>query len=146
MRIWILTLFLASVAKASIVTDEFVTKVGIIESNLNYKAIGDGSKARGAWQMWSIAWSEVSRLRKLRGEVAYNYNEYSTDPKISRIYATEYLKWCESQFLRKTGRQPNHGEIYFVFNAGIGRVVQLGFNLSNAPAITQRACVKLARL
>jgi len=143
MRILLLTFLLAISAKASIVTDEFVTNVGIIESNLNYNAVGDKGFAKGAWQMWRISWNEISRIRKTRGDMAYDYDLYATDPTVSRVYATEYLKWCESQFARKSGRQPSFQEIYFVFNAGIGRVAKLNFDLNNAPTVTKRACAKL---
>lgn len=145
MRILLLTFLLAISAKASIVTDEFVTKVGIIESNLNYNAVGDKGSAKGAWQMWRISWTEINRIRTARGDMAYNYDQYATDPVVSRMYATEYLKWCESQFARKSGRQPNFQEIYFVFNAGIGRVAKLNYDLKNAPAVTKRACAKLTK-
>jgi hypothetical protein len=57
-RLLALLLGCASVEAKSIVTEDFLDKVAMIESNYNYEAVGDKGKALGAWQMHEASWRE----------------------------------------------------------------------------------------
>jgi hypothetical protein len=58
-RLLALLLSYASVEAKSVVTEDYLDRVAMVESNYNYEAVGDKGKAIGAWQMHEDAFREA---------------------------------------------------------------------------------------
>ncbi len=138
-----LLLLLPALACASVVDTAFVKAVGKVESNNNPAAIGDSGAARGEFQIHQAAWEQISAARKVRGLPTYNWRSGAHDKNVAFAYATEYLKWVESNLSRKLKRQPTKAEIYAGWNLGLGSFAKRGYDLSKVPSITKKAISKL---
>jgi hypothetical protein len=91
--------------------------VALAESNRDYQAVGDSGKARGAWQMWRIAWDQTNKVRKAAGLKQYPWS-YAHDQYVGRMYAVEYLRWCGGVLERHLGRKPFYWEVYAAYARG----------------------------
>lgn len=108
----------------SIVTDAFLDKVAMIESNFNYEAVGDKGKANGAWQMHEPAWKEAciwlahnSEHRDYWIEYSYIYKEAVVSPVVSRTVAGAYFKILENQ-MKKNNISVTPSSLYMAWNMG----------------------------
>jgi len=118
--------------------DKLATAVAKAESNNDPQAIGDGGKARGAFQMWEIAWTQASKARRLEGKKVYPY-AYAHDAFVSKQYAVSYLEWCAKTLEKRLGRSPQFWEIYACYARGIGNFEDIDYSYSELPARTKRA-------
>lgn len=113
--------------------------VAVAESNTRYDAVGDSGKARGAWQMWSIAWKQVNEVRAREGKRQYPW-AYAHDKFIGKEYAVGYLRWCGSVLERDLGRKPEYWEVYAAFARGPKTFkAEHGYSYDALPARTKRA-------
>lgn len=106
-RLLALLLGIASAEAKSIVTEDFIDRIAMIESNYNYNAVGDSGKAVGAWQMHQPAWREacvyLAHNGIARGEwldFADNHKKFAKDPMVSRLACKAYFEILEKQMLR----------------------------------------------
>lgn len=118
--------------------DKLADAVAIVESNNNPAAVGDGGRARGAYQMWEIAWTQASKARRLAGKKVYPY-AYAHDAFVSRQYAVSYLQWCGSTLEKRLGRPAAFWEIYACYARGLGGFEDIDYNYTKLPAHTKRA-------
>lgn len=124
-RLLALLLAYASAEAKSIVTDDYMDKVAMIESNYNYDAVGDKGKALGAWQMHEPAWREAcQRLARLDlagftawDDFANNHKKFAKDPSVSRLVAKMYLQILETQML-KAKIKVTPIALYMAYNMG----------------------------
>jgi hypothetical protein len=107
-RLLALLLAYASAEAKSIVTDELIDKVAIIESNYNYDAVGDKGKAIGAWQMHEPAFREACTYlahhcigREEWLNFADNHKKFAKDPMVSRLACKAYFEILEKQMQRQ---------------------------------------------
>jgi len=114
------------------VGENFLDAVAMVESSNNAKAIGDGGKATGAWQLHQAARIDARRYLGRDG----------TDRELARAY----FQWLQARFVKRYGKQPTRLELYQAYNRGFGNAAKDGFDLSKAPVITQRAVSKLKGL
>lgn len=145
MRTLAFLIFAASQVTAEVVDRKFVDRVAVVESRFDHAAVGDGSRARGAWQMWASAWDQINSDRRKLGKFQYDWATYAHDPAVAREYATAYLIWTERSLARRLGRQPTASEIYAAWNLGIGGFAKRGFSLARVPSATRNAIARLAR-
>lgn len=138
----ILLLLAAATAGATVVTDQFLARVAVVESNNRADAVGDSGKARGAFQFWSVAWDHASQLRKAKGLPVYSYSS-AFDATRATEYARTYLLYLEASLAKSLKRNPTAGEVYAAWNCGLGRFRQLGYDLGQVPSITKKAISKL---
>lgn len=124
-RLLALLLAYASAEAKSIVTEDFLDKVAMVESNYNYDAVGDKGKARGAWQMHEAAWRE-SCQRYARKDCAgfspwddfgNNHKKFSSDPTVSRLVAKMYLQILETQ-MNNSKIKVTPIALYMAYNMG----------------------------
>lgn len=108
--------------------------IALVESGNNHRAIGDGGKARGAFQFHRAAWAESTRLP---------YSAASTDA--ARAVAYCYLTNLHSRLVTATGTNPTVEQLYAAWNLGFAGFRRRDFLLSKCPAVTQRAAAKLRR-
>lgn len=130
---------------ASGASQEMLNVVAKIESSNNPKAIGDSGLARGLYQMHKPAWEQVSEARKGRGEPTWGWS-YAHDPKISSMYASEYLDWLAKGLQKRLGRIPKQWEVYAAYNRGLTGFAKLNYNFDNLPSHTKRSCLTIKKL
>ena len=114
-----------SVEAKSIVTEDFLDLVAIIESNYNYEAVGDKGKAIGAWQMHEASWRESCQYLDRQNyacvfsweEVSDNHKKFAKDPDISRLISRTYLQILEKQMLKAKIKVTPIG-LYMAYNMG----------------------------
>lgn len=124
-RLLALLLAYASAEAKSIVTEDYLDKVAMIESNYNYDAVGDKGKALGAWQMHEASWREsCQRLSRMDGagftawdDFTNNHKKFAKDPDVSRIVAKMYLKILEEQ-MNKSKVKVTPIALYMAYNLG----------------------------
>lgn len=137
----------------SIVTEEFVHKVGIIESNLKTDAVGDGGESLGAFQIGRRAWADAVAY----STITSHPNEYalSTDWKncahdfeMSQRAATMILRMHEERML-KNRIKPTEFKLYMAYNMGYWGAAQHKFDINQTwgfrKAVLTRAKVILSR-
>lgn len=119
--------------------NSLATAVAIAESNNKPDAVGDSGKARGAHQMWRIAWDQTNRVRKADGLKQYPWG-YAHDRFVGRMYAIDYLRWCGEVMEKHLKRKPTYWEVYAAFARGPTTFIE-DHNCSYAslPARTHRA-------
>ena len=139
-----LLMVLPSMAYSNVDFYALATAVAIAESGNKPDAVGDAGKARGAYQMWRIAWDQASKVRKAGGLKTYPW-AYAHDAYVSRIYAIDYLRWCYGYLEAKTGRKPKYWEVYAAYARGPSEFYS-GHNMSyeDLPLRTKRAITTIA--
>jgi hypothetical protein len=137
----------------SIVTEEFVHKVGIIESNLKPDAVGDDGESLGAFQISRKGWADaVAYSRITSGPHEYNLPEdwkgYAKDFEMAQRAATLILRMHEERML-KNRIKPTEFKLYMAYNMGFYGASQHGFDINQTwglrKAILTRAKVILSR-
>jgi len=118
----------------SVITDDFIDKVAVIESNFNYEAVGDGKKALGAWQMHESAWREActylahrTNEREFWIDVSNRHKELAHQAEESRQVAVAYFKILEGQML-KNKYSVTPISLYMAYNMGFSGAGGYYFN------------------
>jgi len=111
------------------------------ESLGNYKAIGDGGKAHGAYQMHKVAWDDTNNFRK-------KY-KLSTFPWTNRKYKAaqdimcmSFIELIKQRFKADYNRSPLPKEIYMAYTMGYQGAKDCEFKILNAPEYKQRAVLR----
>lgn len=140
----IASLLIASLTQAqtSKVTPDFVQAVAIAESNADNNAVGDGGKARTAWQIWESAWQTANRWRAKHGKPTHPRSSMH-DPAVAREMATSLLEWHEHQLRVDGVANPDEAHIYMSYAMGHEGFRRTGFNPFLAPPHKLRALVRL---
>ena len=119
--------------------NSLATAVAVAESNSNPQAVGDSGKARGAYQMWEIAWQQVNKERAKEKRYRYPW-AYAHDPFVSRQYAVEYLRWCGGVLEKQLGRKPTYWEVYAAYARGpMTFIEEHNCSYASLPARTHKA-------
>lgn len=123
----------------SIVTDDFVHKVALIESNGNETAIGDNGKARGAFQFHECAWKDgVAQLRR-QGNLLFDAEyEYSSMSYESSFEVAKALLQNYEERMHKYGYKVTHHGLYMAFNMGFTGAKEWSFNPKNAASYSRK--------
>jgi hypothetical protein len=120
----------------SIVTEEYLDKVAMIESNFNYEAEGDGGKALGAWQMHEAAWRGACLYLYFRDmDSLYNHHadcfrSYAKEPWLSRHVARACLELLEKRMIKKKIK-PTRNSLYMCYNMGFYGAMETNFSLQS---------------
>ena len=125
--------------------NSFLDALEHVESGMDARATGDRGKARGSFQFWAVAWSDVSRVRQSRGQSVAHY-WCATNRAVARSYASTYLGMLQSYLTTALKRQPTHSELYACWNLGPSGFRRRGFSLKRCPATTQRAAARLTSM
>ena len=134
-RLLALLLGIASAEAESIVTEDFLDKVAMIESNYNYDAVGDKGKAVGAWQMHEPARREACQRLARKDcigftaweDFANNHKKFAKDPDVSRLVAKMYLQILETQ-MRNSKFKVTPIALYMAYNMGFNGAYSKDFN------------------
>ena len=151
----LLTIFLASslpTQAQSRVDERLLEAVLQVESAGRHTASGDlnpatgNYRAKGGYQFWRPTWNHVSQIRQKAGLQTISYEQGATHPAWSREYARSYLSWIETYLRGRGVNTPSRSQIYAGYNWGVGSFRKVAFDVSKAPATTQRACRKIEAL
>jgi hypothetical protein len=126
----------------SLITEQFLDALALVESSGNAAAVGDGGRARGPFQFWREAWQDADRKLKLNK----SFELYATDPAVSRLYARAHLATLETRLAAVLRCPPSAEQLYAAWNLGLTGFERRGFLLSRCPQTTQRAAAKLKGL
>lgn len=137
----------------SIVTEDFVNKVGIIESNLKTDAVGDDGDSLGAFQISRRAWADAVAYSTINSNphdytLPTDWKGHAHDFEMSHRAATLILKMHEER-MRKNRIKPTEFKLYMAYNMGYYGAAQHGFDINQTwgfrRAILTRAKVILSR-
>jgi len=106
--------------------------VASVESGMDYKAIGDGGKAVGAWQMHLVAWITANQWRTANGLATIKRSEWK-HPENQRAMAISYLNWCKEQLQKNGIKEPSVEQIYMAYGWGFSNFKDSGFDMEKAP-------------
>lgn len=139
------TILLTVAVSGYAVSQDMLKAVAMVESSNNPKAVGDGGKALGMYQLHKPAWEQISEQRKKAGLETWSWS-YALDKDISAIYASAYMDWLSNSLKVKLKREPAPWEVYAAYNRGLGGFAKVNYNFSSLPSHTQKACKKITSL
>ena len=137
----------------SIVTEDLVHRVGIIESNLKPDAVGDDGDSLGAFQIRRRAWADaVTYSRLVAGPhdctLPEDWKGHAHDFEMSQKAATLILKMHEERMV-KNRIKPTAFKLYMAYNMGYHGAFQHGFDINQTlgfrKAILTRARIILSK-
>ena len=152
-RILSLLLAFSTCHAKSIVTEDFVNKVGIIESNLKPEAVGDDGESLGAFQISRRAWADAVAYSSLvTGAHEYclpvDWKGHAHDFEMSQRAATLILQMHEERMI-KNRIKPTAFKLYMAYNMGYHGASQHGFDIKQTwgfrKAILTRANIILSK-
>lgn len=121
-------------------SEQFLNLVRKIESADGLMLVGDRGNSRGAYQMSSPAWNDVSAWRRARNLRSYEYTTTVWDESISRVYASNYLQILRDRLVKSMGRTPSCGEVYAAYNMGFTAFARCQFSLAHVNPMTAGNC------
>ncbi len=129
-----LLLALCIQAQAMEITDGFLQKVAIIESNEQCTAVGDRGASLGRYQIQRSAWQDACRRN---GE---NW-QYNKDNAFNYTMAHQVARWhfeWIADTLKKRGVKVTEMSLYMAYNKGVAGASRLRFNTQiNDPALNR---------
>lgn len=137
----------------SIVTEDLVYRVGIIESNLKTEAVGDDGDSLGAFQISRRAWADAVAYSTLTSgpheyTLPIDWKGHAHDFEMSHRAATLILKMHEERMI-KNRIKPTAFKLYMAYNMGYYGASQHGFDIKQTwgyrKAILTRANIILSR-
>lgn len=148
----ILSLLLAAVSceAKSIVTEDLVHKIAVIESNCNPDAIGDNGASRGAFQIQERAWADAVAYHRITAEdhdypIYTDWKTYSMEYELSFIVARTLLKMHEER-MRKAGIKVTPIRLYMAYNMGYSQAKQFHFNPASTYGLRRAILIRAERI
>lgn len=152
-RILSLLLAFSTCQAKSIVTDELVHKVGIIESNLRTDAVGDNGESLGAFQISRRAWADAAAYSVLTSgphdyTLPIDWKGNAHDYEMSYRAATLILRMHEERMI-KNRIKPTAFKLYMAYNMGFNGAASHNFDINQTwgfrKALLTRARIILSR-
>lgn len=129
-----LLLALCIQAQAMEITDGFLNKIAIIESNEQCTAVGDRGASLGRYQIQRSAWVDACRRNDV--DWAYNMDNAFNYPMAHQV-AKWHFEWL-AETLKRRGVRVNEMTLYMAYNKGITGAARLRFNTQiNDPALNR---------
>ena len=126
--------------------EQLLDAVCQLESGGGRYLYGDNGLSLGHFQIQKGAWSDVSVWRAKRNLAIYDYQKDVLNPKINRLYASDYLTIIYQRLEQKCGRQPLPSEIYAAYNMGLNNFRRCNYDLAQVNPITAGKCRQLEAL
>jgi hypothetical protein len=123
--------------------DRFLHAVRHVESAGGRYTWGDDGRSLGDFQLSEAAWIDVSTWRKVRGLPVFEYRTHVWNPRISRIYAADYLSILHGELRKRLNRAPTAPEIYAAYNMGLTSFAQCEYKLARVNPVTARKCQQI---
>ncbi len=115
--------------------------LAFVESSGKHAAVGDGGKARGAYQFHKGTWDEVSKRRAKAGLPTWDWQQ-ATNAAAADDYATYALNDIRLALSKSLKRPVTPTDVYAVWNLGFRGYQRRGYDITQCPAITRRAAKK----
>jgi len=129
-----LLLALCIQAQAMEITDGFLNKIAVIESNEQCTAVGDRGASLGRYQIQRSAWVDACRRNDV--DWAYNMDNAFNYPMAHQV-AKWHFEWL-GKTLKKRGVRVNEMTLYMAYNKGVTGASRLRFNTQmNDPALNR---------
>ena len=121
-RILSLLLACSTCQAKSIVTEDFIHKIAIIESNINPYAVGDNGNSLGAFQIQRGTWADAIAYSRVHGELHGEWipeewktgaMDYDTSFRVAGIVLRMY-----EQRMIKDKIKPTPIKLYMAYNLG----------------------------
>jgi hypothetical protein len=134
----------------SIVTEDLIHKVAIIESNVNPDAVGDNGDSLGAFQIGREAWADAVAYSRIHcGPHDYilptDWKGYAKDYEMSHRAATFILKMHEERML-KNRVKPTPFKLYMAYNMGYHGASQYGFDINQTWGFRKAILLRASRI
>ena len=141
-----------SQVEGAVISEKFLDSVAMIESNFNPNAVGDGTKARGAYQLHQGAWIDACKWLEYndKGQFASfewsiptitgNWKKYAHDPVFSRVVAKGYFSLLYYRF-KKRGIEPTPIQLYMAYNMGFNGASAHKFKYDSYTLDNARTCI-----
>jgi hypothetical protein len=111
-----------------------------IESSGGLYVLGDRGLSLGHFQFQKAAWADVCVWRQKRNLPVYDYRANVFDPRISRIYAGNYLTILHDRLKEQYDREPTPAEIYAAYNMGLNAFRKCNYRLAQVNKVTLEKC------
>lgn len=139
------------ISEASIVNNDMLYKISIVESDCDENAIGDEGLARGAFQLHRVAFDDAVRLMKTDKEFmayasklsSWRYEVVAHNYDMSMVIAEVLLRWYERR-IAASGHTPCRNSLYMCYNMGYTGAKLHDFNCNN-PRLPNKRKAILAR-
>ena len=104
-----------------------LASIGAVETGMDYTAIGDNGKARGAYQMHRSAWIDGCTQLMREGKPAYSYDDwkYAT---IQDTVALALLRSIRGRLASKGIKNPTPEQIALCWNMGFTAASRINFD------------------
>lgn len=109
--LWLLAMSVP--ATAFELPDALLDIIAVVESNCNDRAVGDGGKARGRYQIWACYVADVNRI----AGTSYTHSD-AHDPDKARKMVEIYLTHYGEIYQRRTRRSPSVEVLCRIHNGG----------------------------
>lgn len=117
-----------------------------IESSGGQFTYGDDGLSLGHFQIQKGAWQDVVEWRRKQNLPTHDYRKNVFNPRISRIYASNYLTLLYSRLKAHYKREPTPGELYAAYNMGMTSFRKCNFDLNQVNPVTSAKCQQITAL
>ena len=104
--------------------------IGMVESGMDHRAVGDRGHALGAWQMHDIAWTDANNHRRRVGILQHSRSSWR-DPQVQEEMAASFLRLIRQRFAARGIASPTVEQIAVVWNRGWDAARRTGFRSSD---------------
>ena len=113
--------------------EKFAEAVAHVESGKDYAAVGDGGKARGAWQMHEAAWKDAQDYYAKSGTKIPSYRSWRK-PEAQSYAFHGFVRSCRDRMIAAGVANPDVRQMYLCFAMGFQAFKEIGFDPAKAPA------------
>jgi len=110
--------------------DRLLAAIGMVESGMNHRAVGDGGRALGAYQMHPEAWQDANAHLKSQGRRTYKRNAWR-DAAVQKHMASAYLEVIRTRLHRAGYLSPSPAQLAACWNLGPGGAIRNGLPLTD---------------
>ena len=105
--------------------------IGQVETGMDYNAIGDNGKARGAYQLHRSAWIDGCTQLMREGKPAYSYDDWKY-PTIQDTVALALLRSIRGRLASKGITDPTPEQLAICWNMGFTAASRINFDVTRA--------------
>ena len=125
--------------------DAVIPAVGMVESGMDHRAVGDSGRALGAWQVWSCAWATANEWRVKHRMTPVSRWRWR-DPAAQRDIAFALLSWHRERLIENGVLRPTVQQLYLSYAMGHAAFKRIGYNPLLAPAAKRDAALRVQNL
>jgi len=105
--------------------------IGQVETGMDYNAIGDNGKARGAYQLHRSAWIDGCTQLMREGKLAFSYDDWKY-PTNQDTVALALLRSIRGRLASKGITNPTAEQLALCWNMGFTAASRINFDVTRA--------------